>query len=332
VASDGTRLVQIDTPNLVGGFRFAATVDGVTGDGTPYIAPERGYVTDPAERERLLGYLAAGGTVLKTNSYGTDGFDRDRRVAVPAGYRTDGTWVWPESVEYYLREHGVAPEPDLYRHIRDRQYRCPPVPAEALGAALRATRERSEERRRRKGEVLARQGPARTGDPARFGAEVDAALLRMGWYAGRDVSEQVDEWLARALPDDYDEGFERDGYPPYRPTPAARAVLNEFGGLAAMGGLTGISKATTNFRIFPRDGEGDLTGFVFDVQVLAERIGKRVFQVGEAERGMAALAVDEDGRVYLVGPVVIYAGGTIDEALRHMLLGIKYPHTTEVDV
>ncbi|MEN3310646.1 MAG: hypothetical protein V7603_6848 [Micromonosporaceae bacterium] len=332
MASDGTRLVQIDTPNAVGGFRFAATVDGVNRDGTPYIAPQRGFVTDAAERERLLGYLGAGTTVLKSNSYGTDGFDRERRVAVPVGYRTDGTWVWPLSVEYYLREHNVAPEPDFHRFIKDRQYRCPPVPDDAVGAAVRATRQRSEQRRRLKDEALAGQGRTSTGDPDRFPPEVDAALLRMGWYPGRDVAAQVDEWLARALPRDYDNAFERDGYPPYRPTPAAMAVLREFGGLAAAGGLTGVSMATTNFRIFPLDGKGDLTGFVFDVQLLGERIGKRVFQVGEAERGMAALAVDEDGRVYLVGPVVYHAGRTIDEALTNMLLGIDFPDNPDVDL
>jgi hypothetical protein len=154
----------------------------------------------------------------------------------------------------------------------------------------------------------------------------------MGWYAGRDVRAQVDEWLAAALPRDYDRAFERDGYPAYQPTPAARKVLDEFGGLAAAGGLTGRSMATTNFRIFPVDGKGDLTGFVFDVQLLAERIGRRVFQVGEAERGMAAVAVDEDGRVYLVGPVVYHAGRTIEEALANMLLGIAFPYNPDVDI
>jgi hypothetical protein len=304
----------------------------VNSDGTPHISAERGFVTDAAEKDRIMGYLSAGATVLTSNSYGADGFDRDKRVAVPVGYRTDGTWVWPLSVEYYLSEHNVAPEPDLYSAIKSHEYTCPPVAELTVRAAAEATRERGATRRRLKAEALAREGLARTGDPRRFRPEVDAALLRMGWYAGRDVSAQVDGWLSGALPRDYDRAFARDGYPEYRPTPAARAVLDEFGGLFATGGLTGVSRATSNFQIFPLDGKGDLTGFVFDVQELAERIGKRVFQVGEAERGMGALAVDEDGRVYLIGPVIYLAGRTIDEALSNMLLGLRFPYDPALDL
>jgi hypothetical protein len=45
-----------------------------------------------------------------------DVLDDDRMAAVPIGFRSDGRWVWPDTVSYYLKRHGIAPEPDLLAH------------------------------------------------------------------------------------------------------------------------------------------------------------------------------------------------------------------------
>jgi hypothetical protein len=45
---------------------------------------------------------------------------------------------------------------------------------------------------------------------------------------------------------------------------------------------------------------------------------------------MGAIVVDETGRVFLVGPVRLYAGTTFDEALTRMLLGIRCEELPEV--
>lgn len=52
--------------------------------------------------------------------------------------------------------------------------------------------------------------------------------------------------------------------------------------------------------------------------------------VGEVEQGMGALVVDESGRVFLVGPVRLYAGANIDEALTRMLRGIRCEQLNEI--
>ena len=36
---------------------------------------------------------------------------------VPASFRTDGEWIWTDTVAYYLDQHGLAPDEELARHI-----------------------------------------------------------------------------------------------------------------------------------------------------------------------------------------------------------------------
>jgi hypothetical protein len=85
-----SRLIPVNLPSRVGDLRFAATDDGTNEDGSPVVSRERGYVTDPAERERLLGYLTGGATVLDDLVYGVDQIDPSRHFAVPSYYHSDG--------------------------------------------------------------------------------------------------------------------------------------------------------------------------------------------------------------------------------------------------
>ena len=66
------------------------------------------------------------------------------------------------------------------------------------------------------------------------------------------------------------------------------------------------------------------------MQLLGERIGQRVFQVGDIERRTGALVVDELGRVFAVGPVEHCLGENIEEALTRMLRGIRAQELPEV--
>ncbi|MFI5934989.1 hypothetical protein [Actinoplanes sp. NPDC051494] len=62
-------------------------------------------------------YLEAGAPVLGTAALLPDVVAPERGEVVPTSYRTDGRWLWADSVAYYLREHGLAPEPDLLSHV-----------------------------------------------------------------------------------------------------------------------------------------------------------------------------------------------------------------------
>jgi hypothetical protein len=140
--SDDDLVVPVSLPRTVDGFRFARISDGTGPDGRPLVSAERGRVDDPAERRAVLGYLRAGAVVLAVGGLGLDVFEPDRGEVVPLGSRTDGEWIWSDGVAHYLEHHGVAPDPDLYRRIRDRGHRCPEVTPVRLGRATAALRER----------------------------------------------------------------------------------------------------------------------------------------------------------------------------------------------
>jgi hypothetical protein len=331
-AQQPASLIPVHPPTEVDGFRFAETSDGVNPDGTPSVSTERGYVDDPAERDRLLGYLEHGVTVVETMSAGPDRVDPTRQYAVPVTYRTDGVWVWPAAVEYYLRHHRIGPEPEFRRWIAGRDYRVPPVPDEVAARARAATLTRSDILQQRRRAYLDAHPELRPGDTRRFPADVNEALLALGWRRGRDVRDRVDPWLASWADELAAMPFERDGYPRYEPFPAALAVLNEFGGLVSLANGRGRTAAQTPFQIYPTGRDDDLSSFAVDVQLFGARIGQRVFQVGDVERRMGALVVDELGRVYMIGPLELYAGGNIDEALVRMLQGIRCDDVNDLNL
>jgi hypothetical protein len=239
-------------------------------------------------------------------------------------------WVWAASVEYYLRHHNFGLEPDFRRHVEARGYRLAQVPAEVVDRAREATFERSDILDQRIAEYKAAHPEPEPPDVDRFEPEVRERLLGLGWQSGRDIREKVDAWLAGWVDELAELPFERDGYPRYEPFPAALKVLYEFGGLYSLANGRGITSAQIPFDIYPNGRTDDLMQFAVAVQMLGEGIGQRAFQVGNVERGMGGLAVDELGRVFAVGPVELFLGENIEEALTRMLRGIRAQELPEV--
>ncbi|WP_436535577.1 hypothetical protein [Actinoplanes sp. HUAS TT8] len=96
--------------------------------------PELGPVFDPdhehldaGEAARVLTFLDGGEPLLATTTREADVLDSSLGEVVPQSFRTDGTWIWTDTAGYYLRTYGLAPDPELLAHIRDRDYR-PAVP------------------------------------------------------------------------------------------------------------------------------------------------------------------------------------------------------------
>ncbi|MYW90101.1 hypothetical protein G3I59_05570 [Amycolatopsis rubida] len=107
--------VELRTPRVYDGFDEA---------GNPVVERE---ALSAEERERVLGYLDSAPVILASRSKDTDVFDPSRTDAVPLNFRTDGSWVWPGAVAYYLREHGISPDPELVGHIRAAGFAVPEV-------------------------------------------------------------------------------------------------------------------------------------------------------------------------------------------------------------
>lgn len=94
--------------------------------------------TEDAElKRRLLGFLNGGGFVLRSPVLREDRLDPSRRNAVPLGYLSDGEWIWPLEMAYYLEQHGILPEPEFQEHMRARDFHADTPPAATLAAAAR---------------------------------------------------------------------------------------------------------------------------------------------------------------------------------------------------
>ncbi|WP_156754084.1 hypothetical protein, partial [Actinokineospora pegani] len=113
-------------------FRVARLFDAPGPDGRPTVNRPP---VDDADREAVLRYLDSAPLPLPARGLDTDLLDEERRQAVPVAFHTDGVWIWAAAVNYYLRTHGVPPEPDLVEHIRRAEFTVPEVPEQALGAA-----------------------------------------------------------------------------------------------------------------------------------------------------------------------------------------------------
>src|SRR5439155_23550124 len=106
--------------------------DGAGGNGRPMVnrppLPE-------SERSEALGYLNSAPMIMQTRGTDVDRLDPEGRAVVPVAFHTDGTWIWPAAVNYYLHSYGVSPEPDLVEHLRRSGFRAPPVDEPTLAAA-----------------------------------------------------------------------------------------------------------------------------------------------------------------------------------------------------
>lgn len=61
------------------------------------------------DEEKIISYLESGYSFIATMTLYRDYLDisqsSDHLHIVPAGYSTDGTWVWPDSLTYYVKNH-----------------------------------------------------------------------------------------------------------------------------------------------------------------------------------------------------------------------------------
>ncbi|WP_239339845.1 hypothetical protein [Frankia sp. CiP3] len=116
--------------------RVARVFDEVTPETGPRFHAGHPRLPDAGERGRILGYLSGGTPVLVTAARMDDVVDPTKAAVVPMTFRTDGSWIWTDSVAYYLREYELSPEEDLLTHIRQAQYRVPTVDGPAMHRVL----------------------------------------------------------------------------------------------------------------------------------------------------------------------------------------------------
>ncbi|MCP2261555.1 Protein of unknown function (DUF4237) [Streptoalloteichus tenebrarius] len=113
-------------------FRRALTFDGVDATGRPAVDRP---VVPPGDLGPLLNYLSGAPVIGASGVTEVDQLAPHAPQVVPATFHTDGTWIWPGAVVYYLRQHGVPPQPELVEHARARGFTVPEVEEATLHAA-----------------------------------------------------------------------------------------------------------------------------------------------------------------------------------------------------
>ena len=163
--------------------------------------------------------------------------------------------------------------------------------------------------------VIATQYAAHRAAAGRFPADVRAALERAGWWPGRNREAAVIAWLNQPPVLAAVEGIEFSA--------AARSALIEFGGLRLpQSGPGGTPGGGFESRFFPIPESLATQG----VREFTARTGIPVTPIGDHADGPSDLAIDPDGRVFLLHWADDYvAGETLDAALGWLVRGGDLP-------
>ncbi|WP_439661802.1 TNT domain-containing protein [Lentzea sp. HUAS TT2] len=113
-------------------FRTVRVFDGAGPNGRPSV--NRPPVPEP-EVAPLLAYLSNAPVAVAGRGFDNDVLHPDAPPVVPSGFQTDGAWIWPAGVAYYLRKYGVPPEPELVERARAAGFALPEVSEESRLAA-----------------------------------------------------------------------------------------------------------------------------------------------------------------------------------------------------
>ncbi|MEV0700777.1 glycohydrolase toxin TNT-related protein [Saccharopolyspora sp. NPDC050389] len=122
----------IDEPDS--GFQVANVFDDYDEQGRPVVADREPIPTE--EIGVLRQYLENAPIVLASRDDEEDQLDPERAASVPGTWHTDGTWLWPGAIAFYLTQYGVPPEAELVEHIRRRAFQLTEVDEATRDAAV----------------------------------------------------------------------------------------------------------------------------------------------------------------------------------------------------
>jgi hypothetical protein len=80
----------------------------------------RDYRRDSAQPDesRIVRYLNAAATLAATGSVVDDALDDTKKAVAPLEIATDGIWVWPRDLSYYVANYHLALPAEFIEHMR----------------------------------------------------------------------------------------------------------------------------------------------------------------------------------------------------------------------
>lgn len=95
-------------------------------DEVPGIRDAMGFAWEARELKKVVGYLRSGVIAIASPGIVKSVLDETKVIGTPS-WRTDGVWLWPDTLAYYVEAHGVCLPPPFIRHIRGNKYSVPAV-------------------------------------------------------------------------------------------------------------------------------------------------------------------------------------------------------------
>ncbi|MEV4808201.1 SUKH-3 domain-containing protein [Nonomuraea sp. NPDC049421] len=138
----------------------------------------------------------------------------------------------------------------------------------------------------------------------RFSSKVERILRSSGWFPGRQVD--IEPWKASLVSFEWHD--------------EAESFLREFGGIKVEVSGPGISTAREPFEIDPELAMGEEGRFA----ELSDKFRRRFFPIGDVGTGGEYfLALDEEGRLYILIGSWAYLLGGVSSGLEHLVTGVK---------
>jgi hypothetical protein len=84
------------------------------------------------EADQIASYLDDGEVLATTGSMVDDYLDASRQSVAKLEIVTDGVWVWPRDLAYYVGEYGVEVPDEFVTRVRARSWHPPALTPRAL--------------------------------------------------------------------------------------------------------------------------------------------------------------------------------------------------------
>lgn len=102
---------------------------------------ERRHDAPQPDEDKIAHYLESAEALAISGSMSDDYFDPSKKAVARLETATDGVWLWPRDLGYYVRNYHVDLPPDFVAHMHQRAWQPPEFTQDELVRVYRDFRE-----------------------------------------------------------------------------------------------------------------------------------------------------------------------------------------------